>query len=56
MGDQEVMSHAISKEIVGKFRRGFPMGTKLKSQSSCKWYKGSMCRRGIVYEKKKRKM
>jgi hypothetical protein len=29
VGDQEVMSHTISKEMVGKSRRGFPTGTKL---------------------------
>ena len=34
MRDQKVISHAISKEMVGKLRRGFPMDMKLESQSS----------------------
>jgi hypothetical protein len=54
VGDQEVMSHAISKETVGKSRRGFPTDAKLESQSSHEWYKGSMHGRGIVYKKERK--
>ena len=56
VGDQEVISHTISKEKVGKLRRGFPTGTRLKSQSLCEWYKGSMHEGGSMKGKRKRKM
>ena len=53
VGDQEVMSHTLIIEVVGKSRRGFPTGTN-SSQSSHDWYEGSMRERGIVHKEMKK--
>jgi hypothetical protein len=49
-----VMSHAFKYREVGRSRRGFPMDTK-QSQSSHKWYEGSMWEGALFIRKKKKK-